>query len=272
MAKRTCSIARCPEPHEAHGWCVTHYRRWQKTGDPQADVPVKRHVAAGTKCVIPDCTGEFYAREWCSTHYERWRATGDPLGSKPRRGRAGIYPPGSKSPHEWISCKGCGKDVLVRMGGQGYCSKACSSKDRTRDAHPLWRGDEAGYVSMHKRVRRARGKAFGCTQCGLRDPAGYYEWANLTGRYEDIWDYTSMCKACHVVYDIALLPRGEANGNAKLTEESVREIRARAARGVTAYAMRNDYGVCAVTLRHVIAGHTWKHVAPEVLSAGTRDN
>ena len=33
--KRVCSITSCERPHEAHGWCVSHYKRWRKYGDPQ---------------------------------------------------------------------------------------------------------------------------------------------------------------------------------------------------------------------------------------------
>lgn len=33
MADRTCSVAGCDGLHLARGWCKTHYRRWQRTGD-----------------------------------------------------------------------------------------------------------------------------------------------------------------------------------------------------------------------------------------------
>ena len=29
-----CSVPGCPRPHEAHGWCVSHYQRWQRNGAP----------------------------------------------------------------------------------------------------------------------------------------------------------------------------------------------------------------------------------------------
>jgi hypothetical protein len=34
----TCSIEGCSNPKRARGWCTTHYQRWQRHGDPRADV------------------------------------------------------------------------------------------------------------------------------------------------------------------------------------------------------------------------------------------
>lgn len=45
---RRCTVAGCERPHKAHGYCRTHYRRWQRHGDPLADAPVRdRAPAAG---------------------------------------------------------------------------------------------------------------------------------------------------------------------------------------------------------------------------------
>lgn len=32
-----CSVTGCRRPIRTQGWCATHYRRWQRHGDPQAD-------------------------------------------------------------------------------------------------------------------------------------------------------------------------------------------------------------------------------------------
>lgn len=34
-----CSVATCTKPAHARGWCRTHYNRWWKHGDVQADNP-----------------------------------------------------------------------------------------------------------------------------------------------------------------------------------------------------------------------------------------
>jgi hypothetical protein len=36
-----CDIAGCAGRMGAHGWCNTHYRRWQRHGDPRADIPIR---------------------------------------------------------------------------------------------------------------------------------------------------------------------------------------------------------------------------------------
>lgn len=51
---------------------------------------------------------------------------------------------------------------------------------------------------------------------------------------------------------------GEKHGNAKLTEQNVRDIRSRAAAGANKHAMAREYGVSNYAIYHAI--HGWKHV------------
>lgn len=71
------------------------------------------------------------------------------------------------------------------------------------EKNSTWKGDLAGYEALHKRVRRRRGAPARCSRCGTVDPSKRYEWANLTGKYEDPNDYERMCKMCHQRYDCA---------------------------------------------------------------------
>lgn len=64
-----------------------------------------------------------------------------------------------------------------------------------------WKGDEALYGGLHARVRRRFGNPKKCSVCGATDPKKKYEWANLTGNYEDIDDYARMCVPCHRKHD-----------------------------------------------------------------------
>lgn len=63
-----------------------------------------------------------------------------------------------------------------------------------------WKGNKADYAAMHKRVEAARGKPAHCSVCDTTKPTRY-EWANLTGRYDDMHDYVRMCVSCHRRFD-----------------------------------------------------------------------
>jgi hypothetical protein len=79
------------------------------------------------------------------------------------------------------------------------------------DKHHAWKGDKAGRVAMHYRVRSVLGKPNRCGQCGTREAGLVYDWANLTGDYTKISDYQRMCRSCHVNYDrgVPTMPIGK---------------------------------------------------------------
>jgi hypothetical protein len=39
VADRTCSIDGCDREWRARGWCMQHYNRWRRTGDPDGSIP-----------------------------------------------------------------------------------------------------------------------------------------------------------------------------------------------------------------------------------------
>lgn len=76
-------------------------------------------------------------------------------------------------------------------------------RDQRGANNKSWKGSQAGYQAMHLRVESAKGKPSHCEVCKGEDPTKTYDWANLTGRYEDIADYKRMCRSCHRQYDNA---------------------------------------------------------------------
>lgn len=119
-----------------------------------------------------------------------------------------------KHPYEWKACLSCGEESWIQKH-RNYCSYACS---KTGPLNPQWKGDEAGYLACHQRVYRERGVAVGCSTCGLDDPDAHYEWANLTGDYHDVNDYSPMCKPCHSAYDNSRRP---SNGRWVYTDDAL---------------------------------------------------
>ena len=59
-------------------------------------------------------------------------------------------------------------------------------------------------------------------------------------------------------------PAERVRGNAKLTEEIVRECRARIAPGVSCGDLGREFGVRGDTIREAVTGVTWRHVADAV--------
>lgn len=95
---------------------------------------------------------------------------------------------------------GVGVKVLQRlMPRNGIVRRAAMPRDQTGARNGAWRGDDAGYAAMHERVEAARGRPARCQTCGA-EPR-WIDWANLTGRYEDVNDYAPMCRPCHRAYD-----------------------------------------------------------------------
>lgn len=79
--------------------------------------------------------------------------------------------------------------------------RSTAKRNQYGPANSTWRGDEAGYAALHLRVDAARGKPSRCDHCERTD--GRFEWANLTGRYEDVDDYARLCVGCHRKFDAA---------------------------------------------------------------------
>lgn len=72
LPQSTCSISGCTKPPPfTRGWCMMHYHRWLRHGDPEASRP--------RTCSIEGCSSPVEARTWCRMHYGRWRCHGDPL-------------------------------------------------------------------------------------------------------------------------------------------------------------------------------------------------
>ncbi len=56
------------------------------------------------------------------------------------------------------------------------------------------------------------------------------------------------------------IPKGSAHHNAKLDENKVREIRLAAVAGVSHMELGRRYGVSNVTVGHIVARRTWRHI------------
>lgn len=102
------------------------------------------------------------------------------------------------------------KVIGNRLRGAGCQRRKAVKRNQRGSANSSWRGSDATYATFHKRVEVARGTPSACDGCGTTE-ACRYEWANLTGNYQDTDDYSRLCVSCHRKHDAA---RRRATGNA----------------------------------------------------------
>jgi hypothetical protein len=82
----------------------------------------------------------------------------------------------------------------------GMKARVAAKRDQRGPRNSSWKGDRAGYQALHLRVYQAKGRPTACSVCGTTT-ARAFDWANLTGNYQDITDYAAMCRSCHWRYD-----------------------------------------------------------------------
>lgn len=105
------------------------------------------------------------------------------------------------------------KVVLTWFRKLGIKSRIAYKRNQSGKNNHSWRGDDATYSALHLRVEKERGKPCCCEVCGTTE-AKRYEWANLTGNYTDVMDYSRMCTPCHKKYDNQ---RSRRTGNSTIT-------------------------------------------------------
>lgn len=87
------------------------------------------------------------------------------------------------------------------MRRNGLTARVAAKRNQFGHNNSTWKGDAASYAALHYRIEWLKGKPSRCEVCGTADPDLNYDWANLTGHYEDSNDYKRMCRSCHWKYD-----------------------------------------------------------------------
>jgi hypothetical protein len=93
------------------------------------------------------------------------------------------------------------KVVYNVMRRHGIRARVAAKRDQRGSKNSTWNGSKVTYAAFHKRVEVARGRPAKCERCGAEGPGRSYDWANLTGAYDDVHDFERMCRSCHRVYD-----------------------------------------------------------------------
>lgn len=171
-----------------------HLARWQRHGDPMAEVQTFAMVHS-PECAIDDCESPYLAKGYCRKHYERWRNHDDPLMMLPQRTNG--FQPGHKR-------------------GVGHRPAATAFKPGTRGPETTqWKGDSVGYEAVHDRMRAYLGKAsnYVCVDCGKQARDWSYNHTDpnetvavnksgvLAAYSFDSAHYSPRCKSCHNAFD-----------------------------------------------------------------------
>ncbi len=132
-----------------------------------------------------------------------------PSGSKPKRYSSELvktvrrlYRKGNTQAEIAYAVGATQKIIWRLMLRHGIDARVAAKRDQAGPKNHMWKGDEAGYSAFHERLTRKRGQPKKCEQCGTTDPERSYDWANLTGKYEEPSDYKRMCRSCHWKHDL----------------------------------------------------------------------
>lgn len=79
---RVCQVEDCNRALFSLGYCKTHWRRYQKHGDPLPHIPIKDY-SQPRLCSVVGCQGKHVGRGFCNTHLNRYWRHGDPQADKP---------------------------------------------------------------------------------------------------------------------------------------------------------------------------------------------
>jgi len=75
-------------------------------------------------------------------------------------------------------------------------ARVAAKRNQWGERNHSWRGDRASYKAFHQRLYKKYGNPQRCDECGKTSP-GHYDWANISGRFEDMADYKRLCRSCH---------------------------------------------------------------------------
>lgn len=94
----------------------------------------------------------------------------------------------------------------------GYKCRVAKKRNQTGESNDSWKGDGAGYSALHYRVGNVRGKPSFCVMCESEVAC---QWANVSGKFENVYDYIRLCASCHSVFDkkIRNINKGRSDDN-----------------------------------------------------------
>lgn len=228
---RLCTIVGCGKREHARGYCIGHYTKFRKHGDPLHGKTLPPRSKTGL-CSIPGCSRKHMARGMCSTHYERWRINGSPF-------------------HTFVGPARQYLENVVLL----YTGDDCLIWPHARN--------DNGYAQIRDANRKtAYVPPIVCEHFNGPRPSEAHEVAHSCGRGHEgcvaashlRWATHSENEADRIIHGTS--NRGERHGMARLAEAQVRAIRSMARR-VRQEDLAKQFGISPSQVSRIINRQAW---------------
>lgn len=93
------------------------------------------------------------------------------------------------------------KVIWQRFKDINYKCRIAAKRNQWGCNNSAWKGANAKYAAKHYRIYKLLGMPRKCQVCRTTNKNKKYEWANLTGDFDNPKDYKRMCQSCHAKYD-----------------------------------------------------------------------
>jgi hypothetical protein len=250
-----CVIEGCNRQVLARGWCVTHYGRWKRNGDPEAPRRGRwdGHEKRYNICSVDGCETKVYKATMCGKHRQRLSRHGDPTIVLPR---ASNSRPLADRLWEKVTRKGPGDcwdwTGTVNEWGYGHIRFGGRTVGAHRAAFFVANGHWPEPVCRHS-----------CDNPKCCNPAHLLEGSVADNNHDMVQrgrDRHPTGAEHGTKTSPSSVRRGTANSAAKLTEAEVRAIRSARAAGVERQVLAEQYGLNESTVYNIVTRRSWKHV------------
>lgn len=105
---------------------------------------------------------------------------------------------------------------LTGVNGKPPWNKSLKLPQFSGENHPSWKGDKAGYFTVHSWLKRHFGKADKCENPFCKKISKKFHWAKIKGKTytHNRENFQMLCNSCHALYDeFPGPPKGLHKGN-----------------------------------------------------------
>lgn len=239
MEKPKCSIKGCEKPKRSRGMCNSHYERLRVKGSV-GDAPLRAYRDYVNPCAVGGCSRPRFANLMCKAHYDRAKS-GRPLDA-PIRAKTPAGLTVEEAFAHWAGTEPTDTGCVIWAGGvlrSGYGSLSVNGSPKLAHRASWERANgrpvPAGLVVRH---------TCDVPLCVAADHLILGTHADNSG------DMTERNRQA----------LGERVPTARMTEDSVRELRHLRDTGMTYTQLAERFGISRSQVSNIVHRVSWKHV------------